>query len=402
MPNPRVNPAVALSPVEGGYVAYDTASQCLYELNATGALIAELCDGGRSEAEICALAAPWIPAGQDQEIHRFLREGLDSGLLMNSEGAPAPARSLSSDELTALAEQMWRCDRTDVALQCASKAAALHPEHAGAWHMLGRVLLAVGRRDDAAAAFARYLTLCPEDATMQHQLIGLTDGKPPERASDECIRQTFMDFASHYDNKMREALGYQGPERLEELIRAEIGDATGLEILDLGCGTGLAGAAVKPHAARLTGIDLSPEMIEQARARGIYDRLETAEITEWLGREPTQFDLIAACDSMVYFGDLSMVARRAAARLKPGGWFAFTVERGAAYPLKLTDSGRYSHHPGHIRDIAAEASLAVVRLEEAFLRMEGGVEVIGLLALLRKQPHEARPSVAQKTRTILS
>jgi len=41
----------------------------------------------------------------------------------------------------------------------------------------------------------------------------------------------------------------------------------GLRILDLGCGTGLAGVVFKSRAARLDGIDLSPAMIERARAR---------------------------------------------------------------------------------------------------------------------------------------
>ena len=38
-------------------------------------------------------------------------------------------------------------------------------------------------------------------------------------------------------------------------------------MLDLGCGTGLAGAAFRPQVDRLTGVDLSPAMIAQARAR---------------------------------------------------------------------------------------------------------------------------------------
>ena len=57
---------------------------------------------------------------------------------------------------------------------------------------------------------------------------------------------------------------------------------------------------------------------------------------------------------------------------------------GDTYPLRLSDSGRYTHHPDHLREVAAKSGLILARLEEGFLRMEGGVEVIGLLALLRK------------------
>jgi predicted TPR repeat methyltransferase len=183
---------------------------------------------------------------------------------------------------------------------------------------------------------------------------------------------------------MRDSLSYQAPERLQELIRAEMGDAAGLEILDIGCGTGLAGVGLKERAARLVGIDLSPEMIEVARERGIYDQLEVAEITEWLEQSTAEFDLIVCCDCLVYFGDLQPVAAGAARRLKPGGCLAFTTERGEKYPFHLTDSGRYTHHADTIREVAAKAGLVVGRLEEGFLRTERGVEVTGLLVLLRK------------------
>jgi predicted TPR repeat methyltransferase len=185
---------------------------------------------------------------------------------------------------------------------------------------------------------------------------------------------------------MREVLAYQAPERLEELIQSQLGDSPELEILDLGCGTGLAGMVMRPRAARLTGIDLSPEMIERARERGIYDRLVIAEINGWLASAQDSFDLIVACDTLVYFGDLTQVGKLAAKALKPSGCFAFTVERGETYPHRLTDSGRYAHHPDHIRTVAEAAGFAAISVEEGFLRMEGGQEVIGLIVLLKKEP----------------
>jgi len=115
-------------------------------------------------------------------------------------------------------------------------------------------------------------------------------------------------------------------------------------------------------------------------------------MTNWrLPRSPSgsikrkaKLDLIVACDCLVYFGALSPGPGSAAKRLKPGGCFAFTTERGEKYPFHLADSGRYTHHPEHVREVAAKAGLVVVRLDKGFLRTERGVEVTGLLALLRK------------------
>ena len=57
--------------------------------------------------------------------------------------------------------------------------------------------------------------------------------------------------------------------------------------LDLGCGTGLSGAAFKDRAGHLTGIDLSPAMIEKARSRGIYDSLAVADIERAMAGDPS-------------------------------------------------------------------------------------------------------------------
>lgn len=123
-------------------------------------------------------------------------------------------------------------------------------------------------------------------------------------------------------------------------------------------------------------------MIELARKRNVYDRLEVAEITRWLSAGQDHFDLIAACDCLIYFGDLRQVVVPAAKRLKRGGVLAFSLERGNQYPFRLTDSGRYTHHAQHVREAAAEAGLSVARLDEAFLRMEYGEEVTGLFVAL--------------------
>src|SRR5260370_641417 len=52
--------------------------------------------------------------------------------------------------------------------------------------------------------------------------------------------------------------------------------------IDLGCGTGLAATAFARGVDHFIGIDLSPRMIEQARATGLYAQLEVSEMLEGL------------------------------------------------------------------------------------------------------------------------
>jgi predicted TPR repeat methyltransferase len=126
-------------------------------------------------------------------------------------------------------------------------------------------------------------------------------------------------------------------------------------------------------------------MATRAKSTGLYDAVEVAEITEFLSRfTERSFDLIAACDTLIYFGDLQQVMAPAARLLRPGGWFAFTVERGETIPFELTDSGRYTHSETHIRDVARKAGLNVATLTEGLLRYEYGKPVVGLVTILRK------------------
>ena len=383
MPNPRINPSVLLSPVEDGYIAYNPVLDRLHQLNPVAALLLELSDGSRSVDEIRALAGPLVEDGKQSEIDRWVEDGLKVGLLVEEGGEGADVKELTTPELIKLARRMKDYGQVQPAYLCVRKAVQLTPDDVDAWYEMGEIGLCVGKREEARAAYQKYLDACPDDGEIEHLLIALRDEVIPPRASDRAIQHIYKNFAASYESRMREDLKYVGPERMEDGLRAVMGERTGLTVLDLGCGSGLAGVMVKPRAADLTGVDLSPEMIELSRARNIYDRLEVAEITQWLDQGNSLFDLVMSCDCLIYFGDLSVIVAAARRRLKPGGFFAMSMERGDKAPFFLTDTGRYTHHPDHVRDVASRSGLEVAYINESFLRMEYGEDVIGLYAVLR-------------------
>lgn len=348
-------------------------------MNPTASLIAELCDGRRSLDQIEALVERAIPGISGREVRECIRQGEDARIFTTRLSTPPPGKTPAE-----LSRQLREDGKIEAAYICRYAAAELDPGNPEHWAVLGELAHILGRRADARRAYERYAELEPNDAETRHLLIALRDEPPPPRASNEMIQQLYERFSTFYESNVVEELDYQAPKKLAALVGELAGGADGLAALDLGCGSGLAGVELRPLCRRLAGIDLSPQMVELARQRGIYDALEVAELGEWLAACEDKFDLIVACDTLIYFGDLRQALIPAAALLNGGGVLAFSVEKGGHAPFRLNDNGRYSHHPEHVREVAAEAGLLVERLEEGYLRMEYGEEVTGLFVALRQ------------------
>src|SRR5579862_1485915 len=125
MSNPTLHPAILLSPVENGYVAYDPIGDRLHELNPVAALIAELCDGTKNVEEIREIVGPLLPEGKAAEVDRWITEGMEAGLLAWSGGAVDGQRELTASELSDLAQRLRQNGKTQTAFLCQQRAAEL-------------------------------------------------------------------------------------------------------------------------------------------------------------------------------------------------------------------------------------------------------------------------------------
>jgi predicted TPR repeat methyltransferase len=153
-------------------------------------------------------------------------------------------------------------------------------------------------------------------------------------------------------------------------------------MLDLGCGTGLAGAAFAPFADCLVGVDLSPAMIARAEAKGLYRRLVTADLIDALAAEKSEqkhYDLAVAADVFVYVNELGRIVAAVTDILTPDGLFAFTVETHAGEGIKLLPTLRYAHAEAYVRTVLREVGLAVVRIDRKPIRSEKAVPVDSLV-----------------------
>jgi predicted TPR repeat methyltransferase len=209
----------------------------------------------------------------------------------------------------------------------------------------------------------------------------------PARASDSYVRETFDAFAGSFDQVL-DQLGYRAPGLIAEFLdRAMPGKTRELVIVDAGCGTGLCGGFLRPRAARLVGVDLSPGMLAKARVVKQYDELVEAELTAWLARQSQVYDLIVSADTLCYFGSLDEALAAAAHALRPGGRVVFTVESAgdAVTKYHLDATGRFQHAPSYIRQVLADSSLDAIETERVVLRRERGHEVGGLLVSAQRR-----------------
>lgn len=280
------------------------------------------------------------------------------------------------------------------ALELAQPTLRRVPDHAALHFQIGRAWQRLGETVKAVAAWRRCLTFAedtsPEAAGAQAALSARAHVTPPvspDHAPDRLyVRALFDRYAERFDADLIGRLGYRAPHLLREAIQAlpDIG-AGGLDILDLGCGTGLAGVLFAAHARVLAGVDLAPRMIEQARRRGIYHHLEAGDLMTVLEREQNRWDLIIAADVFTYFGDLGPVLTAVARALRRGGRLAATVEQAQEDDgVVPTPSRRVRHGAGHLGRTAAAAGLVTVSLTPATLRTEKQEPVGGLVFVLER------------------
>ena len=282
-------------------------------------------------------------------------------------------------------------DRAPEAAIAHFKELALRPGDPNAWRHLALAYCLHGDRDRAVELCREWLARLPGDPQAIHTLAACTGSDVPPRASNAYVEQVFDSFAESFEAKLAR-LQYRAPELIaSSLAAAGIPCRKALDVLDLGCGTGLCGPLLAPFASRLVGVDLSNGMLRHAAAKHVYDELVQVELTAWLQQFNSAWDVIVAADTLVYFGALEPVIAAAATALRPGGVFAFTVEHAVDAASTPTHAiqlhGRYAHCIDYVGRLLATAGLETV-IERAELRKESGLPVAGLVvrATRRRDP----------------
>lgn len=246
-----------------------------------------------------------------------------------------------------------------------------------------------GDFDAAASAYAEVLAIDPEDhGGAAVRLAAMGRGGTPEKASDAYVTTLFDQHAEVFDNVLVDQLGYCVPllvrQRLQALSLGPFG-----RMLDLGCGTGLTGGALRDMAGDITGVDLSENMVEVAHDKDLYETLYVAEAVDFLDdNDDDPFDLLTATDVLPYLGALEPLFFGAADNLVAGGLFVFSSETLpaevlAGRPFMVGPHQRFAHAADYLRRRLDETGFDLVEMTDITVRLEEGEPIAGHLVIAK-------------------
>lgn len=264
----------------------------------------------------------------------------------------------------------------------------LVPHWPSAHFALGEVLCQLGRIVEASQAFRSALRLDPVDRLgAGPRLAALGLAPVPDQLPQAYVRTLFDQYAERFDAELVEALHYSAPWRLRDLLLNHLPGQHAARLLDLGCGTGLMGEAMRKHASWLVGVDLSAEMAAMAARKKVYDEVGAGEAIAILAETDCSYDAITAADVLVYMGDLHTLLAAVAGKLVPGGYFAFSCERFSGEGFVLGAGLRYAHSRSYIQSCLTGAGLELAEIAEESCRQESGQDVMAYFVVARKAPH---------------
>jgi predicted TPR repeat methyltransferase len=265
----------------------------------------------------------------------------------------------------------------------------LAPDWPPLWFLKGEICLHLDDKNGANEAFGRYLSLDPQDHMGASIKLSLT-GKAlnPKDLPEAYIESLFDQYAIKFDQALVEGLSYTTPQKIADMIKKRFPDKTFKHFLDLGSGTGLAAEWVKDITRFRAGVDISENMLKQAKQKELYARLEKDTLNNFLERQKLQsYDLIIAADVFVYIGCLDKIIKGYTQILNRDGIFVFSVQalNEEQKPWALGEDHRYSHTKSYCEDLLEKVGVSVIDFEKTILRKDGHKEIEGYIFMAQNQ-----------------
>jgi predicted TPR repeat methyltransferase len=208
----------------------------------------------------------------------------------------------------------------------------LQPDSSKAWYNLGCCYFRMGKIPQAEKALRRAFSLAPNDPEVVLMLAMVAPNalplhQRPQTLPSAMVTGFFSNVASRYD-AFELQNQYRGGIAVEQHVRPLLGSRA-LNVVDLGCGSGIAARPWRGDASQIIGVDLTPAMAAQAEAvtinnQKLYDAVVVADMRALPDALPEALvaesaDLVLAVNVAQFVGELAGLMRGAARLLKAGG-----------------------------------------------------------------------------------
>ena len=294
----------------------------------------------------------------------------------------------SAQVLHNLGHALHQLGRVEESVASYRAALAIQPDFTATHYNLGKVLMSEDRSDEAVASFEHALKFATGDDRTGAELalahLGVMD--PPARTPASFIKTYYQSRAHDWSKAdWDEDVGrYQGYEIISNILKLA-GDRTDLDILDAGCGAGTLATFLRPYARHLEGVDLSPDMVEKARNKDLYDTLIEDDLHHYLANGDHQFDRVVSAAVLVHFSDLDQIFAKFHQALNPDGTLALTLfVDDDCENFSVNAAGFFSHNPTYAIQAATNAGLTLITQERGVHEVHGKTDIIGVGLLFQK------------------
>lgn len=250
----------------------------------------------------------------------------------------------------------------------------------------GHIYRMTKNNDMATASYKEAQRIDPSNEMAEYFIAILTGNNSISSSPENYVQELFDDYADSFDEHLIGKLQYKTPELIGNMVTKHTDPTKKYKILDLGCGTGLAGIYLENISEHMVGVDLSEKMIKKAELRNIYDVLTVSGITQYFAAHDFHPDIVISADVFVYIGDIADVFHDVSATLEDNGLFVFSTEDTQdTETFLLKKSGRFGHNEKYIRALAEDNGFNVADNEKTIIRYEAGEAIHGQVYLLQKK-----------------
>ena len=291
-----------------------------------------------------------------------------------------------------MGEHLFYCGHFSESLGFLKKAGSLGEESFDLDFTIGKVYLFLSCSERSIYHLKKAFDKKPHHREVKYILDTLYKERhfKTESLSKSVVKDLFDDYADHFEKHLLKKLHYETPKKLVNyfLDKVELKEAT-LSVLDLGCGTGLFAKELERELKNclFVGVDLSLNMLRQAEKKDLYFKLHEDDLFSFFEKEKTQntfYDLVVACDTVPYLGNLEDFFKKSCEVMGAAGTllFSFEVLEEVNRDWTFSSCGRFKHCFNYVLSLAKKNNL---RGELSFetLRKEKGERVRGCFFLGR-------------------